>query len=68
MSGRCDDIIEYFQALWKIANKLVRLFVENVEKNQFMGSIMETHVPFCWCMVIRILNHRGDQYFDYGLA
>jgi len=39
MSQRRDDIIECFEAWWKIANKPLRLFMENMEKDWCMGSI-----------------------------
>jgi hypothetical protein len=38
MSRRHDHIIERFEAWWKIANKSLRLFVENVEKDRCVGS------------------------------
>jgi hypothetical protein len=39
MSRRRDHIIERFEAWWKIANKSLGLFVENVEKDRCVGSI-----------------------------
>jgi hypothetical protein len=42
----CDHIIERFEAWWKIAKKLLGLFVENVEKDQCVGSIFGNQFHF----------------------
>jgi hypothetical protein len=39
MSQQRDHIIEHFKAWWENANKLLRLFVENVVKDLCVGSI-----------------------------
>jgi len=61
---RCRDIVmtslSAFKPFGWLQINLLRLFVENVEKDQFMGSILEPHVPFSWCIVIRIFRHKGD--------
>jgi len=36
MLWRQDHIIERFEACWKIANKSLGLYVENVEKGRFV--------------------------------
>ena len=46
MSRRRDHIIERFEAWWKIANKLLGLFVENVEKDRCVGSIFGNQFHF----------------------
>jgi hypothetical protein len=40
---------ECFKAWWKIANKSLGLFVDNVEKDWCVGFISETNVTFCCC-------------------
>jgi len=51
MSRQRDHIIEPFEAWWKIANTSHRLFVENVEKDQCVGSIFgnQFHFLLMWC-------------------
>ena len=39
MSWPRDHIIERFKAWWKIANRLLRMCVENVEKGRFLECI-----------------------------
>jgi hypothetical protein len=46
MSRRRDHIIERFEAWWKIANKSLGLFVENVEKDRCVGSIFGNQFHF----------------------
>jgi hypothetical protein len=46
MSRRRDHIIERFEAWWKIANKSLGLFVENVEKDRCVGSISGNQFHF----------------------
>ena len=54
MSRRRDHIIERFEAWWKIANKSLRLFVENVEKDRCVGSIFGNQFHF-------LLMHRAAE-------
>jgi len=46
MSWQWDHIIQHFEAQWKIANKLLRYFVENVNNNQCIGSIFGNQFRF----------------------
>ena len=46
MSRRRDHIIERFEAWWKIANKSLGLFGENVEKDRCVGSIFGKQFHF----------------------
>ena len=62
MSRRRDHIIERFEAWWKIANKSLGLFVENVEKDRCVGSIFGNQFHFLLMkaaktLFIDICNH-----------
>ena len=46
MWRRRDHIIERFEAWWKIANKSLGLFVENVENDRCVGSIFGNQLEF----------------------
>jgi len=52
MSWQHDHIIQHFKAWWKIANKLLRLFVENVEKNRGAESIFGNQFHFLLMSVL----------------
>ena len=41
-----DQIIEQFEPMWKIANESPRLCVENLEMDQWLGSILENQYRF----------------------
>jgi len=52
MSRQRDHIIECFQTWWKIANKSLRLFVENLEKDRCVGSIFGNQFHFLLMQIV----------------
>jgi hypothetical protein len=46
MSPRRDHIIERFEAWWMIANKSHGFFVDNLEKDRSVGSILKNEFHF----------------------
>jgi hypothetical protein len=57
MSRRRDHIIERFEAWWKIANKSLGLFVENVEKDRCVGSIFGNQFHFLLMLLEGVYNN-----------
>jgi hypothetical protein len=62
MSRRRDHIIERFEAWWKIANKSLGLFVENVEKDRCVGSIFGNQFHFL-LMQVRVQVDKVKSHF-----
>jgi len=52
-----DDIIERFESWWKNGNKLLELFVDNAEEEQYVGSMFGNQFSFLLMQIANSLSY-----------